>query len=71
MASQMFSLGSVEVQGYPGVPVRSTFTIAGKEIVSEITEVSRQSFADASYAVPDGYTKQAFGPMGRGRGRGL
>ena len=71
MASQMFSLGSVEVQGYPGVPVRSTFTIAGKEIVSEITEVSRQSFADASYAVHDGYTKQAFGPMGRGRCRGL
>lgn len=71
MAPQMFSLGRVEVQGYPGVPVRSTFTVAGKEVVSEITEVSRQSFPDASYAVPNGYTKQAFGPMGRGRGRGL
>jgi hypothetical protein len=69
MATQMFSLGSVEQQGYSGVPVRSLFTVAGKEIVSEITEISRQSFTDASYAVPDGYTKQAFGPVGRGRGR--
>jgi hypothetical protein len=51
------------------VPVRSTFTVGGKEIVSEVTEVSRQSFPDSSYAVPDGYTKQAFGPIGRGRGR--
>jgi hypothetical protein len=69
MATQMFSLGSVEQQGYPGVPIRSAFTVGGKEIVSEVTEVSRQSFADSSYAVPAGYTKQAFGPMGRGRGR--
>jgi hypothetical protein len=69
MAPQMFSLGSVEHQGYPGVPVRSTFTVGGKEIVSEVTEVSRQSFPDSSYAVPDGYTKQTFGPIGRGRGR--
>jgi hypothetical protein len=71
MAAQAFTLGSVEQQGFPGVPVRRTYTIAGKDIVSEITEVSRQSFSDASYAVPPGYTKQAFGPLGRGRGRGF
>lgn len=70
MAAQSFSLGSVEQQGFPGVPVRRSFTVAGKEVVSEITEVSRQSFPDASYAVPAGYEKQAFGPLGRGRGRG-
>lgn len=71
MAAQTFSLGSLEQQGFPGVPVRRSFTLAGKEIVSEMTEVSRQSFPDASYAPPAGYTKQAFGPIGRGRGRGF
>lgn len=71
MATQMFALGSVEQQGYPGVPVRHMFTVAGKEIVSEITDISRQSFPEASYAVPEGYAKQAFGPIGRGRGRGF
>jgi len=69
MAAQTFTLGSIEQQGFPGVPVRRTFTVGGKDIVSEITEVSRQSFPDASYATPAGYEKKPFGPIGRGRGR--
>ena len=66
MATQAFTLGSIEQQGFPGVPVRRSFTVAGRDVVSEITDVSRQSFPDASYAVPEGYAKQAFGPIGRG-----
>jgi hypothetical protein len=65
MANQMFTLGSMEQQGFSGVPVRRTFTIAGREVTSEITDVSRQTFADATYAPPAGYQKTAFGPGGR------
>lgn len=67
MAGQVFTFGSAEQQGFAGVPVRRTFTLAGKEMTSEIVDVSRQSFPDASYAAPEGYQKRAFGPGGRGR----
>jgi hypothetical protein len=71
MANQMFSVGNAEQQGYPGVPVRRTYTVGGREITSEIADVSRQSFPDASYAAPAGYAKTEFSmPGGRGRGRG-
>jgi hypothetical protein len=71
MANQMFSVGNVEQQGYPGVPVRRTYTVGGREVTSEITDVSRQSFPDASYAPPAGYAKSQFTlPGSRGRGRG-
>jgi hypothetical protein len=68
-AGQMFSLGTVADQGFSGVPVRRTFTIGERQVTTEITEVSRQNFPDSSYAVPAGFEKQAFGAMGRGRGR--
>ena len=67
MAGQVFTFGSAEQQGFAGVPVRRTFTLAGREMTSEIVDVSRQSFPDASYAVPEGYQKRSFGPAGRGR----
>jgi hypothetical protein len=60
-ADQMFNVGTGAPQGYSGVPVRRTFTIAGKETVSELTDVSRQTFPDSVFAVPAGFTKQAFG----------
>lgn len=68
-AGQMFSIGTVADQGFSGVPVRRTFTIGERQVTTEITEVSRQNFPDSSYAVPAGFEKQAFGAMGRGRGR--
>jgi hypothetical protein len=64
---QMFSIGTVQDQGFSGVPVRSKSTVAGRETVSEISDVKRQSFADSIFQVPAGYQKQSM-PMGR-RGR--
>ena len=66
MADQMFTIGSVEEQGFSGVPVRQTYNVGGRQVTSEITEVSRQTFPDASYAAPAGYQKTT---MGGGRGR--
>jgi Domain of unknown function (DUF4412) len=60
-ADQGFSLGKNEPSGYSGVPVRRTYSVLGKETVSELTEVSHQTFADAIFAVPEGFQKKAFG----------
>lgn len=66
MSGQVFTTGSSET-GFEGVPVRRTFTLGGREVTTEIVDVSRQSFADASYAPPAGYRKTVFGSGGRGR----
>ena len=63
-AGQFFSLGRNDPQGFSGVPVRRTFSIAGRQIISELTGISRQTFADSIFAVPAGFEKQAFG-LGR------
>ena len=68
-ADQVFQAGRVQDQGYEGVPVRRTSTIAGREVTTELTSVARQTFPDSSFAVPEGFTKTT-GPLGRGRGRG-
>lgn len=62
---QMFSLGSGDPQGSSGVPVRRTYSVAGRQTVSELTEVSRQTFTDSLFAVPAGFEKQAPGMPGR------
>jgi hypothetical protein len=67
-SGQVFSIGTPEVEGYSGVPVRQVRTIVGREITTEISEVRRQSFPDSSYQVPAGYQKTDF-MAGRGRGR--
>lgn len=61
MADQGFKVGTVAEQGFAGVPVRQTFTIAGRQVVTEITDVSRQAFTDAVFQVPAGYQKTTFG----------
>ena len=66
MADQMFAIGTVEEQGFSGVPVRQIFSVGGRQITSEISEVTRQTFPDASFAAPAGYQKV---PFGGGRGR--
>jgi hypothetical protein len=68
-ADQVFQTGRVEEQGYDGVPVRRVTTIAGREMVTELTSVARQTFPESAFAIPDGFTKTA-SPLGRGRGRG-
>jgi hypothetical protein len=68
VASQAFAIGTVEEQGFSGVPVKRSSTVLGRQVTSEITEVSRKTFTDASYAPPAGYQKRPFaGGGGRGR----
>ncbi|MEP7310839.1 MAG: hypothetical protein ABJA98_35530 [Acidobacteriota bacterium] len=68
---QVFTIGTIEEHGYSGVPVRRKFTIAGRETTTEVTDVTRQTFADATFVVPDGFKKEDLlgGLAGRGRGR--
>ena len=70
MARQAFTLSSPEEQGFSGVPVRTSITVAGRQVTTEIVEAGRQTFPDAAYQVPAGFQKLDFmaGP-GRGRGR--
>jgi len=68
-ADQVFQAGSLQEQGYEGVPVRRVTTIAGTQMVTELTSVARQTFPDSAFAIPDGFTRTA-SPLGRGRGRG-
>ena len=68
-ADQVFQTGRVQDQGYDGVPVRRVTTLAGRQITTELTSVTRQTFPDSSFAIPDGFTKTT-SPLGRGRGRG-
>jgi len=61
MADQAFAIGTMEQQGFAGVPVKRTVTVAGSQITTEIADVSKQTFPDASYTVPAGYQKKPFG----------
>jgi hypothetical protein len=54
----------INPQGFSGVPVRRAYSSGGRQIVSELTDVSRQTFADSTFAVPAGFQKQAFAPGG-------
>jgi uncharacterized protein DUF4412 len=67
IADQTFTIGRLEEQGFSGIPVRRVFTAAGEPVTTEIVDIKRQSFADAVFAVPEGFQKQEF--MGAGRGR--
>lgn len=71
-ADQLFQAGRAQEQGFDGVPVRRVTTIAGREVVTELTSVARQNFPDSLFAIPDGFTKteRGLGALGRGRGRG-
>jgi hypothetical protein len=59
---QMVGIGTLETQGFAGIPVRRIRYQAGKpQMTSEVTEVSRQTFAASSYDVPAGFQKQVPG----------
>jgi len=66
-AQNMFQLGRMEEQGFSGIPVRRQ-SFGARPSTSEITDVTRQNFPDATFAVPSGFEKQD-SPFGRGRGR--
>lgn len=65
---QMFSIGGAE-QGFSGIPVRNVVTVGSTQITTEVTDVSRRTFSDESYAVPAGFTKQDLPGLGGRRGR--
>jgi hypothetical protein len=64
-ADQMFSVGANDSQGFSGVPVRRVYSIGSRQVVTELTQVTRQTFTDATFAVPEGFQRQAFGMPGR------
>ena len=71
--TQAFAPGTLEAQGYAGVPVKRIEYSNGQPRFSfELVQVSRQSFPASSYEVPAGFQKLAspVDAMGRGRGRG-
>ena len=57
----VFSLGKPEEQGWSGVPVRRTFTVGLRQMTTEVTEVSRQTFPPSTFEVPAGFSKKALG----------
>jgi hypothetical protein len=59
-ADQMFTLGKNDPQGFSGVPIRRTYAVAGRQTTIELTDVSRQTFPDSTFAVPAGFEKKAF-----------
>ena len=71
-AGQMFQIGNAEAQGFSGVPVRRSYAMGSQQIVTEISEVSRQAFSDATFAIPAGFqkTESPFGGRGARGGRG-
>ena len=69
-SSQLFAMGTPEDQGFSGVPVRSVTTMStGSTVTFEISEVSRQSFPESTFQVPEGYKKVDMGGLGGRRGR--
>lgn len=64
-AAALFRIGSDD-QGFSGVPVRSVTTIGGQPTTIELKDVTRQNFADSTFALPEGFQKQQM-PGGPGR----
>ncbi len=59
---QIAGIGTLETQGFEGIPVRRITYNAGKVVTtSEVTEVRRETFADSSYEVPAGFQRQTIG----------
>ncbi len=65
-AEDLFRIGTGQDQGFTGVPVRRV-SFGPTPTTSEITAVTRQSFSEATFAVPEGFEKQAAPFGGRGR----
>lgn len=66
-SDQVVTLGRADVNGFSGLPIKSSMTTGGRTTTTEVTDASRQNFADALFAVPAGYQKQAIAMGGRGR----
>jgi hypothetical protein len=59
---QIVGFGTLETQGFNGVPVRRiSYSGGAVQSTSEVTDVRRQTFAESTYDVPAGFQKQAIG----------
>lgn len=67
-ADNLFVIGSPEQQGFSGVPVRPVAMGGPQQTVTELVEVSRQTFEDSLFAVPEGFARRAM-PFGAPQGR--
>jgi hypothetical protein len=66
--SQTFTMGTMEDQGFSGIPIRSVSTTSGGQVTFEITDAHREAFTAATFQPPAGYQKtEMFGARGRGR----
>jgi hypothetical protein len=69
-ADQVASLGRPEVEGFAGLPVKSTTFVNGQSITTEMLKAARQNIPDNTFDIPAGFTQQTTPGMGRGaRGR--
>lgn len=58
-SDQIVGIGTMETQGFNGIPVRRISYRQGKPLsTSEVQEVGRQTFAASTYEVPAGFQKQ-------------
>jgi hypothetical protein len=63
-ADQIVGVGTLDTQGFSGVPVRRVTLSGGKvQSTSELTDVRRQTFADSTYDVPAGFQKRTMPGM--------
>ncbi|HEX3703031.1 MAG TPA: hypothetical protein VHU82_06865 [Vicinamibacterales bacterium] len=62
----MFRIGTGQAEGFNGIPVRHV-TFGAAPTTSEISSVTRQTFPESTFAVPEGFTKEASPFGGRGR----
>jgi hypothetical protein len=63
-ADQLVGVGTLETQGFSGIPVRRVrFSGGTVQSTSVLTEVRRQTFAESSYQVPEGFQKTAMRGM--------
>lgn len=67
-ADQVMAIGAAEATGFSGLPVRTTAIMGGRTMTTEVTEARRDTFADALFAVPAGFQKDAMPMMMGGRG---
>lgn len=60
-SDNVFILGKAEEQGFSGVPVRRVLSPGRRPTITEMTEVSRQSFPPSTFDVPAGFIKKSPG----------
>jgi uncharacterized protein DUF4412 len=68
LVPQSAAMPNLSDPGFSGVPIKSVSTSGSTQITTEMTDASRQTFADSQFTVPSDFTKEEF-PMMGGAGR--